>query len=194
MHSHRRNVDKSTASAPAPRKTSSPQTVFPATLKQLLRDGGPQVRVEDRECGECTACCTALAVHELQKPNNEPCCHLGAGCSIYPLRPDSCREWSCLWLQGGLTKRCRPDRLGLVLSLDGSGCYPLVTAYETSEGAAKTARAQYVLELLADSCNMVLVDPQNKFTVMSPNPAYKAALAPLVENIDDVDDLVAIDL
>src|SRR5665213_2690643 len=101
-------------------------------LKQLLHGGEATNRAAGRECGECTACCTVIAVHELQKANNQACCHLGDGCRIYPTRPDSCREWSCLWLNGGLPgdDLRRPDRLGLVFSLDAVGRYPLITAYE----------------------------------------------------------------
>lgn len=153
------------------------------TLKQFARDGDTHDSGQGRECGACTACCTVMAVHELQKANYEPCCHLTDRCSIYATRPDSCREWSCLWLKGLIEgdERRRPDQLGLVLSLDESGVYPMITAYEVWEGAALQPKAKYILDRLGKWCNVVLVNPQNQFVVLSPNALFKAALTPAIE-------------
>ena len=70
-----------------------------------------------RECGDCTACCTVLAIVELQKPQRRACDHLcRSGCGIYATRPASCREFHCLWLRGALDadEALRPDRLGVM--------------------------------------------------------------------------------
>jgi hypothetical protein len=70
-----------------------------------------------RQCGECTACCTVLAVTELGKPMRWACDHLGcAGCRVYGERPQSCRAFDCLWLRGGVgpDESFRPDRLGVI--------------------------------------------------------------------------------
>ena len=70
-----------------------------------------------RSCGECTACCTVLAVDELRKPMRWACDHIHcAGCRIYDTRPQSCREFNCLWLLGEIPgdERARPDRLGVI--------------------------------------------------------------------------------
>lgn len=70
-----------------------------------------------RECGECTACCTVLAVAELNKPARWTCDHVGCqGCRVYDVRPASCREFNCLWLRGGLPSHpsLRPDKLGVM--------------------------------------------------------------------------------
>lgn len=52
-----------------------------------------------RECGECTLCCKLLGVDELRKPVNKWCphCDVGKGCLIYEDRPQSCRDFMCLW-------------------------------------------------------------------------------------------------
>jgi hypothetical protein len=55
------------------------------------------------DCGDCTACCTVLAVTELHKPMRRACEHLCRdGCRIYLERPDGCRTFNCLWLRGAV--------------------------------------------------------------------------------------------
>jgi len=75
--------------------------------------------LETRQCGDCTACCIALPVRELELPPYQPCRHLrGApspGCGIYPDRPEICRAWHCTWrLSAALDDDLRPDRCGVI--------------------------------------------------------------------------------
>ena len=68
-----------------------------------------------RSCGPCTSCCTALYVHELNKPAGVRCEHLtDDGCGIYDKRPYECVRFSCDWLNGAGTIDDRPDRVGAV--------------------------------------------------------------------------------
>ena len=73
--------------------------------------------INGRRCDDCTACCFTHAVTAIQKPGSEWCphCEIGSGCRIYPERPEQCREFSCLWLQGWADDQDRPDRLKIVL-------------------------------------------------------------------------------
>lgn len=88
-----------------------------------------------RECGNCTACCTAIAVNEIGKPFNRACNHIGGmGCGIYGKHPDSCRGYQCGWLTGlGHPLLDRPDKLGAVFhaSLSDGGLW--VTVFFTRE-------------------------------------------------------------
>ena len=83
-----------------------------------------------RACGTCAACCTAMAVDDLDgatKPAGERCAHvardpgrpslpvLGGSCGTYETRPDGCRAFRCLWLLGNFGGQERPDRAGVVL-------------------------------------------------------------------------------
>lgn len=97
-----------------------------------------------RSCGECQACCVALAVHEIGKPMYAACgSQCAAGCAVYPTRPQSCREYACAWKIGWLPggsggagllpaddaewaagPEWRPDRLRAIFDIDkaeGSG-------------------------------------------------------------------------
>jgi hypothetical protein len=73
-----------------------------------------------RQCGGCTACCSTLGVRELALRPFHACLHIcETGCSIYPDRPTSCREWSCMWLlTPDLPDAMRPDRCGVVINPD----------------------------------------------------------------------------
>lgn len=77
------------------------------------------VSVTNRSCGSCTACCYGLGIEEIDKPTFQNCAYLcgnGAGCGVYSVRPHSCRDYQCLWLQGHLTERDRPDKLGVIFT------------------------------------------------------------------------------
>jgi hypothetical protein len=58
-------------------------------------------------------------VEELGKPPDTACQHLGGkGCAIYNDRPVGCREFLCMWRLGLVPAEFRPDRLGVVLSIE----------------------------------------------------------------------------
>lgn len=70
-----------------------------------------------RTCGGCTMCCKLLGIPELKKMPGTWCshCHIGTGCRIYEERPQSCRDFMCMWLQGNAPDGARPDRSKVVL-------------------------------------------------------------------------------
>jgi len=76
----------------------------------------------DRACGDCTACCTVLAVDspDFRKPADTPCMHLTPrGCGIHAVRPHICRTWFCAWRRAAdMPDEARPDRSGLLVSLN----------------------------------------------------------------------------
>jgi len=90
-----------------------------------------------RTCGECTACCTALPVGEISKPQGVPCRQCTkVGCSIYQMRPRSCRDFECQWLKGCGEDSQRPDLFGIINDyslVDGLGY--TVIFWEIAKGA-----------------------------------------------------------
>lgn len=74
-------------------------------------------------CGDCTLCCTICKVPELDKPDGVMCKHAGNGCEIYEERPESCRVWTCAWLQSGANIELRPDKCGIVWERKGNVMY-----------------------------------------------------------------------
>ncbi len=130
--------------------------VIPHHLEFLMRSDP----VQGRECGECTACCTALGVTELQKPQYTTCQHLcDKGCAIYEQRPHACRTWSCLWLLGYIAgdERRRPDRLGLIFtSVDRPDGTQLLVAWELWKDAATKLPGSYLINRVGDRYPMFI--------------------------------------
>lgn len=109
----------------------------------------------ERDCGECSACCTAKGVESLHKPVYTPCTHLsanGIGCRIYGDHPDECKKYKCLWRGGHIEgdERRRPDKLGLLFELSQGGAFgqPFVIAWEIRPGAMSEDAARITLDKL----------------------------------------------
>lgn len=80
-------------------------------------------RMDERQCGTCTACCEGWLISApLKMSPGKPCVHCTAqGCAIYPDRPESpCRTFRCAWLANGdvIPESMRPDRCGAVVIFD----------------------------------------------------------------------------
>ncbi len=105
----------------------------------------------DKACGDCTACCSLMAIPELDKPHFAACKHLcKQGCSIYESRPDTCRDYTCLW-RADIVKgdeRRRPDILGVVFHVTVIHRKPQLEIWEIKNGAAKSRQVQYLLRKL----------------------------------------------
>lgn len=83
--------------------------------------GKPMQAYPGKDCGSCTACCAVVPVKEIALAAFARCPHLRSppdlaiGCAIYPMRPRSCRTWSCSWLISDLPERYKPSRIGVVI-------------------------------------------------------------------------------
>ena len=70
------------------------------------------------DCGNCTVCCMALRVIELDKEAGRYCQHCipGKGCGIYETRFEICRTFLCGWrLVPQLDAAWRPDKSGILM-------------------------------------------------------------------------------
>jgi hypothetical protein len=94
---------------------------------------------QKRECGECDACCRVMAVKSLGKPPSCRCEYQnGHGCAVYADRPKDCQDYLCCWLTGFLDEEDRPDKSGLLLSVErGDHDRALLEVFETRPGALK---------------------------------------------------------
>ena len=100
-----------------------------------------QIPVINRTCGECTACCVAPSLAELDKPEGAPCPELrpenkGRSCNIYGERPSACSGFRCGWLQGQGSDEHRPDRLGAMFVFQDTEAGPVFVLYELRPGRA----------------------------------------------------------
>lgn len=76
--------------------------------------------IAGRECGDCTLCCSVLAIdtEEMQKEPGARCRHCEAGCAIHAARPGACRDFYCAWRTMDIfDDNWRPDRSGVLAQL-----------------------------------------------------------------------------
>ena len=104
------------------RKPKTPSAPVPRlNVSVKVRKGGGTSPRQRRQCGDCTACCTALIINEpgLVMPARDPCPHLCAGgCSIHDeSRPDTCKGYFCNYVlhPGPITVNERPDQAGAIV-------------------------------------------------------------------------------
>ena len=80
------------------------------------------MEVGRRTCDDCNECCFVLGVRELEKV---PFCECKRdakhykglrhiGCGRYEDRPDSCKAFSCMWLEGLGAPEWKPSKIGVV--------------------------------------------------------------------------------
>lgn len=143
-----------------PRKSGSSRKKVAPTVMSLKpghkpgKKPGKGLLKANRSCGECTACCTAMAIVELDKPEFSACEKLNTpdgapgsrpGCADYHNRPASCRGFRCAWLNGfPMTDAShRPDRLGLILipTIDPQA----IQVREVWPNASQEVRAQHLI-------------------------------------------------
>jgi hypothetical protein len=76
-----------------------------------------------RQCGDCSLCCTVMAVGEIHKPSNVRCDKLTAmgRCSVYATKPQSCTAFKCLWLQGLMPENLKPIKSRVVGDVNATG-------------------------------------------------------------------------
>lgn len=135
-----------------------------------------------RDCGECTACCTALAVYELNKPARWACDFVGpAGCRNYEARPASCKEFNCQWLQGelGPDLDLRPDRLGVVFDRFQSLATGRVRCIvrELWRGALDDPRIAELLRKIGTDCEIELSYRDGTWRTISTTPAVSRSVS-----------------
>lgn len=76
-------------------------------------------RMANRSCGDCQECCKIMGVAELGKPLNKACPHQAkdVGCTIYQVRPPTCKVWTCGWQLGVLPLSMKPSKCGFVVNI-----------------------------------------------------------------------------
>jgi len=146
-----------------------------------------------KSCGECEACCVLIGVRALAKPPGCECIHQsgGKGCSIYAERPDPCRTFNCVWVQGTklFTGKDRPDKCGVMFVLMGADSafvkatgLPVVSALEVYPGAFAQYHGERVLRKVSSKLLVMLV-PYGGLAegggreLIGPAPMKQAAIA-----------------
>jgi len=128
-----------------------------------------------RSCGGCTLCCTEMAVSEISKPMCSKCpSQTATGCGIYEIRPKSCADFTCMWMDEPpagiphpLAEEERPDRCGVMFHAASdaftreTGIPMLVVRGDFVKGADTLAR-------LAGMVVLILVHASGRRQLMGP--------------------------
>lgn len=124
----------------------------------------------ERSCGSCTVCCKVPGIDDkdLQKPVGLWCQYCdnksAKPCTIYDTRPDTCKNFECLWLsdkQKALNDDMRPDRSRMMLTsvIDDVGVMPAgsIMAWEVVPGAFDSPRNKKVIERLKNRVPILMM-------------------------------------
>ncbi len=119
--------------------------------------------LQERECGGCTECCHSLGVPEFGKKSQEACrfAVCGKGCTVYRVRPKSCRTFECLWKQGWFSEAERPDQSGVifVLQYQHATRRPTLTLYMRDANWEQSPRLKMLVDQLSASDTIVVNSP-----------------------------------
>ena len=131
---------------------------------------------KDPRCGECTVCCTALGVSEFEKPPRTACIYeKDKSCSVYKDRPQSCRDYECLWLQGAMPAYARPDRFGVLFDAHPEGT--AVVAREIEPGAFERSTVDDLMKRFASRFVLYIMTANNKRRIVGPPELVSAFMA-----------------
>lgn len=135
-----------------------------------------QARVLGRECGSCIACCTTMAVPEIDKKAGEKCAHTcDKGCSIYDTRPDACQRWNCMWIAGYLPEALKPEQCGVIWDHSNHPLFDrgMFTAREFRPGALEEKATQEWLANVISKLMVLAITHDGKCNILGPTEQVK---------------------
>lgn len=114
-----------------------------------------------RSCGTCNLCCTVMAVGDCvpePKPKNVKCRQLTVlgQCGIYAERPQSCRDFRCLWLMGMLPEELKPSRVNAVADANGDGTMIVFHIHPRDRGAHRRGALGRFIEQTRDRLTFIV--------------------------------------
>lgn len=73
-------------------------------------------------CDGCKVCCDLFSIPEIEKPEKTACSNCtDQGCGIYDDRPQTCKDFKCLYIQSGWMEGLRPDNCGVMFTQNSDG-------------------------------------------------------------------------
>lgn len=119
-----------------------------------------------RECGSCEECCFVAEVKEgiIQKNACQKCPFQQNGCKIFgkPERPKVCIDFQCGWLRGAGTEEDRPDKSGIMVSVNKIEDSTWIVAMDLKKNAHRTTGKNIVIDMLNKyKLPVIVVDHDN---------------------------------
>ena len=114
-----------------------------------------------RTCGECAVCCIDVRIEPLDKPAREPCRNLGPGhvsCTVHGTnaQPKVCKAFLCAWIQGAGGEDDRPDKIGVMVTVQQIENGTFALALEHKPGAV-LATGQPMITAVATSTKLPVI-------------------------------------
>lgn len=83
----------------------------------------PQLMNFERQCGDCNICCKWLfyVVNGHVKHPGKPCFYLSETCTVHEIRPQSCRDYNCAYIQGILPEWMKPTKSNVLVNVEKWG-------------------------------------------------------------------------
>ena len=182
---NRASLDETESSNLKDMPSDMPDADFAAHVDKINAQVQARNGVANRVCGECTACCTIMAVAELNKANYQPCPHNCGSCAIYDSRPRNCRSWCCSWLLGRIEgdEQRRPDKLGLMFTREKLAGKPITVAFEVWPGAGSESHNANLLREMSQRMPIVLREYQTrKCSVFTPHQQLRQHICRLIQD------------
>lgn len=110
------------------------------------------------ECGTCTLCCELLPIKQLNKHHSKLCefC-INDSCSIYPTRPEECKNFKCLFLNRELPSKLRPDQTHIIFEkIDDVDAYLMLVDPKYPEAYKANIVESFCLQLLDEGYSILL--------------------------------------
>lgn len=100
-----------------------------------------------RECGNCKECCRWLIgdAYGWEFGNGKECRFLcETGCSVHSARPKTCRNYYCAWAQELIDEEYRPDKCGVLISVENGDDGQYLKIIEISDKKINTDIINYL--------------------------------------------------
>jgi hypothetical protein len=114
-----------------------------------------------RKCGECEACCEFAEIKEgdFYKPAFQKCEHQCNGCAIFGKlqRPGICNSYQCSWLRGFGNEDERPDKNGIIVSINRINNLDYITAIELRPNSFIEVGKNIIVEIIEKTKLPVLI-------------------------------------
>ncbi len=128
-----------------------------------------------RPCGDCKACCEghlAAIVHGTRMGPN-PCAFLCGKCIIYDIRPQLCKNYQCLWSQDILSEENRPDKTGLLVSVENLKGWQYLKIIKTKEYYSQSGLSEIMRFARENSTSYVIINCDLAIEIYGPEEFAK---------------------
>jgi Fe-S-cluster containining protein len=120
-----------------------------------------------RPCGDCNSCCSGQLIGDIygfEMGCGKKCAFLiKEHCSIYDNRPKVCRDYQCAWTQNLFGEDMRPDKIGLMVSVEKNENEQYFKVIEVWENVPQESydRINFYAELYKTKCVYVKFNKGN---------------------------------